>query len=83
MTQDLTIPFLIGDYVSVVTGLISSKYDLPEEVAMRRFLFSETYRMLSNPKLEMWEFCPDVIFEIWECEQITGDPRHSAYLRGA
>ncbi len=20
----------------------------------------------------MWEFCPDIIFEMWECEQITG-----------
>lgn len=24
----------------------------------RKFLYSETYRMLSNPKLEMWDFSP-------------------------
>lgn len=35
--------------------------------------------MLENPELEMWEFCPDVIFEMWECEQITGNPRNSIY----
>ena len=42
---------------------------------------SETYKMLRNPNLEMWEFSPLGIFDMWECEQITGDPRTSLYIR--
>ncbi len=55
---------------------------MEEKAALRRFLFSETYKMLADPKLEMWEFCPDVIMELWECEQITGNPRNSIYIKG-
>ena len=81
MNQASFLPRLLGDYLSDIVALMHEKYGLDEEVAMRRFVFSETYRMLSNPALEMWEFCPDVIMEMWECEQITGNPRNSVYLR--
>ena len=57
------------------------KYGYDEQTALRNFTSSETCRMLKNPELEMWEFCPDIIFEMWECEQITGNPRNSIYIR--
>ena len=76
-----TIPFILSDYVSDIAGKIKDKYDFEDQAALRKFLSSETYRMLANPKLEMWEFSPDVIFEMWECEQVTGNPRNSPYLR--
>lgn len=75
------IPFILSDYVSNVAGRIKDKYGFEEQVALRKFLESETYRMLADPKLEMWEFVAEVIFEMWECEQVTGDPRNSPYLR--
>ena len=76
------IPFLLSRYVSDITAMITEKYGMESETALRKFLFSETYRMLRNPALEMWDFDPAVIFELWECEQITGDPRKSVYIRG-
>ena len=48
---------------------------------MRKFLASETYRMLRNPQLAMWDFSPVGVFDMWESEQITGDPRNSLYIR--
>ncbi len=42
---------------------------------------SETYSMLSDTTLEMWYFGYPAIFNMWECEQITGDPRNSSYFR--
>ena len=49
--------------------------------ATRAFLTSETHSMIENPNLEMWEFSERAIFDMWEVERITGDPRNSAYLR--
>lgn len=37
--------------------------------------------MLSDTSLEMWDFGYPAIFNMWECEQITGDPRNSSYFR--
>ena len=49
--------------------------------ALRKFFYSETYKMLSNFELEMWDFSPLVIFDMWENEQVTGNPRNSLYMR--
>lgn len=48
--------------------------------AFKKFLNSETYRMLKNIKLEMWEFGCPAIFDMWEYEQKTGSPLNSSYL---
>ena len=72
---------LISKYISIITKQICEKYGYDEQTALRNFTSSETCRMLKNPELEMWEFCPDIIFEMWECEQITGNPRNSIYIR--
>ena len=37
--------------------------------------------MLENADLAMWEFSERAIFDMWESERVTGDPRNSAYLR--
>ena len=71
---------LISKYISIITKQICEKYGYDEQTALKSFASSETCRMLENPELEMWEFCPDVIFEMWECEQITGNPRNSIYI---
>ena len=76
------IPFILSDYISDITGQICEKYGYDEQTALRSFISSETCHMLENPELEMLGFCPDVIFEMWECEQITGNPRNSIYIRG-
>ena len=75
------LPYILDYYDKMVSTQISNKYGYSIMDSLRRFLFSKTYKMLSNPELEMWEFSPDGIFNIWEAEQITGDPRNSLYIR--
>jgi len=50
--------------------------------ALRAFVCSKTHRMLENAELGMTDFGAGALFEIWECEKITGDPRNSIYIRG-
>lgn len=73
--------YLRSWYDGEVAGMISQKYGEPFSRSLRRFLSSETYRMLCDPDLEMFDFSPTGIFDMWECEQVTGDPRNSLYLR--
>ncbi len=75
-------PLILDFYDRELVEKISEKYGLSHEQSLRKFIFSETYRMLSNERLEMWDFSPIGIFDMWECEQITGDPRNSIYIRG-
>lgn len=72
---------LLDYYDREVVRMICNKYGFEQMAALRKFLASETYRMLRNPRLEMWDFSPTGIFDMWESEQITGDPRNSLYLR--
>jgi hypothetical protein len=65
-----------------VTKLIIEKYGFAELEAIRSFVTSETYDMLSQPALELYLVSPLIIFDMWESERVTGDPRNSQYLRG-
>jgi len=49
--------------------------------AARAFLISETHAMLEDACLAMTEFSDRAIFDMWEAEKVTGDPRNSASLR--
>lgn len=60
---------------------IIKKYGLNEWQAMRAFIYSQTYQMLQNPELELYKVSPLIIFDMWESEKITGNPRNSLYLR--
>lgn len=79
MTNEL--PFILDFYDKEVSKKISRKYGFSLMDSYRKFLNSKTYRMLSNPKLEMWDFSPEGIFDMWENEQVTGSPQSSLYLR--
>lgn len=72
---------LIVHYDREITSLISKKYGLTLLDALRAYINSETYRMFNDPELEMTEFSPLGIFDMWEAERVTGDPRNSLYLR--
>ena len=74
-------PFILAYYNKEITNKINNKYGIEPLEALRLFVSSKTYKMLSDEKLEMWEFSPIGIFDMWESEQITGDPRNSLYLR--
>ena len=62
-------------------GKIIEKYGLDEKEALRRFIKSKTYKILTHPELAFDKGSPLIVFELWECEQITGDPENSLYIR--
>lgn len=78
--KKISIP-LLDCYNKTVIQHIIDKYGLNEMDATRAFLISKTHRMLENAELAMWEFSAISIFEMWEVEKITGDPRNSIHLR--
>jgi len=71
---------LVG-YNDNVIPMIVEKYNTTHEDALSMFWSSETYKMMLDPELVMWEFADLAIFDMWEVEQVTGNPRNSAYLR--
>lgn len=68
-------------YDKEIIKMIVEKYGYTYMQAFKLFLYSETYKMLSDETLEMWDFGYPAIFDMWECEQITGSPRSSSYLK--
>ena len=60
-----SVPVDILDYYDEeVVRRIVEKYGYGEREALEQFLGSQTYRMLVNPSMEMWQFDPDGIFNI-------------------
>ena len=45
-------------------------------------LISKSRNISDMDALRLWHFSPLAIFDLWESEQATGDPRNSLYLRG-
>lgn len=74
-------PEILTFYSEKVSEMIMQKYGLDSFAALRKFLNSQTYRMLEDADLEMWDFSPLGIFDMWEAEQVTGSPQASLYLR--
>lgn len=76
---------IMGDvlqyYDKTVAEMIMEKYGYSAEKAISKFLQSKTHDMLEDEEMFMVEFGCPAIFEIWEAEQITGDPRNSVYIR--
>ena len=67
---------------SAVALLISEERGVSPMDGLRLFLNSETYKMLCDDSLEMWEFSAAALFDMWQNEIATGDPANSLYLRG-
>ena len=42
----------------------------------------EISSMLVNDDMKLWHFSPLAVYDMWEAEEATGDPRNSTYLRG-
>ena len=69
-------------YNKCIIERIMRKYQIPAMDAVRAFLVSKTHAMLENPDMAMWEFAEWAVFDMWENEKQSGDPRDSIYLRG-
>lgn len=75
------LPYILDYYDKEITKMISQKYGYSMMDSYKKFLLSETYKMLCDIELEMWDFSPFGIFDMWEAEKITGNPRNSLYIR--
>ncbi len=64
-----------------VVSLIIEKYEMNDKEALYNFINSETYKMLCDKETEVYTFSPYVLMDMWENEKITGEPRHSKYIR--
>ena len=70
-------PETIDYYNSEIVPMIAEKYGYSQMDALRVFVASKTHEMLENE-----DFGAGAVFEIWETEKVTGDPRNSVYIRG-
>ena len=64
-----------------VVQSIVQKYQMNEREALVAFIQSETYQMLLDKETDLYTMSPLVIFDMWECERVTGEPRNSVYIR--
>ncbi|MDR1013696.1 MAG: hypothetical protein LBL86_01770 [Coriobacteriales bacterium] len=64
-----------------VSVLIKQRHEVDEHEAVRMFLSSKTYRMLTDDEMKLWHLSPLALYDIWESEHLTGSPLDSLYLR--
>ncbi len=76
------IPEVMNYYDQAVASMISEKYGFTPIDALRAFISSETHALLQDRETGLGSFGAEGIFDIWECERVTGDPRNSIYIRG-
>lgn len=74
--------YVLAYYDEDVVRRIAEKYCMEPLEAARQFLTSQTHAMLEDAACEMWMFSPRAIFDMWEAERVTGDPRNSSYIKG-
>ncbi|MBQ8510951.1 MAG: hypothetical protein IJ493_13700 [Clostridia bacterium] len=77
-----TYSFTLDYYNKCVIQRIIDKYNMKPMEATRSFLTSKIHEMLEDPEYAMWDYSERAIFDMWESEQVTGDPRNSVYIRG-
>lgn len=75
-------PEITDYYNGEVVEMIANKYGYSNMEALRIFVTSKTHEMLENEECGLTAFGAGAIFEIWEAEMITGDPRNCIYIRG-
>jgi len=61
--------------------MIAEEYNIDEERALRLFINSQTYQLLSDETTKLFRESPLVIFDLYKTEQETGDPRESSYIK--
>ena len=74
--------FATDYYDRYVIQQIIDKYGMSPMEATRRFITSKTHEMLEDASYGLLSFPERAIFDMWEAEQVTGNPRNSVYVRG-
>lgn len=79
--NNLTRPSILQNIDAQVVCLIAHDREISDMDGLRLFVSSETHRMLDDD-LKLWYLSPLAVFDMWENEVATGDPRNSLYIRG-
>ena len=79
---------MISEHTQILTFIdqrviaeIIDKYNISERDAINRYYTSEAFEMLTDKATGLYQCSPLIIFDMWEVEQITGNPRNSSYIR--
>ena len=80
--NEYTRPSILEFYDSELSAMIAASRGVSEMEGLKLFLGSETHEMLTDASLKMWYFSPVAIYDMWENEAATGDPRNSLYICG-
>lgn len=75
-------PEIMDYYDCEIVKMIEEKYGYSQMEALSKFVCSKTHEMLEDEEYGMTSFGAGGIFDIWEAEMITGNPRNSIYIRG-
>ena len=75
-------PGIVDFYDGQVVRMIAEKYGWSLMESLRQFVQSRTHELLEDEETGMTSFGAGAVFEIWEAEKVTGDPRNSIYIRG-
>ena len=72
----------MAEYYDIeVVKMISEKYGYSQMEALRLFVCSKTHEMLEKEEHGFLSFGAGAVFDIWEAEKVTGDPKNSVYIR--
>ncbi|MCC8041927.1 MAG: hypothetical protein LIO69_00105 [Oscillospiraceae bacterium] len=74
-------PETIDYYDCEVVKMIALKYNFSDMDSLKMFVCSKTHEMLEDLDYGLTAFGAGAVFDIWECEKVTGDPRNSVYIR--
>ena len=77
-----TVYFATDYYDRQVIESIIEKYNLNPMEAAKSFFMSKTHAMLEDEECGLLSMPAYAVFDMWEAERVTGDPRNSAYVRG-
>ncbi len=72
--------FALDYYDRKVIEEIINKYGIEPMEAVKRFLLSETHALLEDADNGLLGLSEQAIFDMWESEKITGNPRNSRYI---
>lgn len=80
--KNRTSPLYLYGVEYLVTKEIAKSRDISYMEAFKLLVHSETHEMLLNDDMKLWHLSHLAIFDIWENEVRTGEPRNSLYIRG-
>jgi hypothetical protein len=61
--------------------MIAEKYKVSEENALYRYISSETYKIHADEENKLYWESPLVIWDLYQAEIETGNPRNSTYIQ--